>query len=195
MKTLKVIVLALVMVAAGWTVERGLRGGMFEARAATVERGKLKAERTIEGRVTRVSDGDTIWVTDAMNLRRKIRMLDIDAPESSQPYGKESTKALSSRIYTKQVRVTYRELDQYGRVLGTVWLDGEDVNLWMVRQGHAWAYHYTKTPTYLTAMQKAKSAKLGLWAKDDAMDPWAYRKLKKGQPIGNSKGGKPWNRK
>ena len=42
---------------------------------------------TIKGTVTRVSDGDTVWVTDAQRMRHKIRLVDIDAPESSQPFG------------------------------------------------------------------------------------------------------------
>jgi len=196
MKMINRIFLAVVLVAAGWAAQRGLKGDGLGAQAAVVERGMLMqggkssvgvgknaSERVIEGKVTRVSDGDTIWVTDGMNLRHKIRMLDTDAPESSQVYGSESTKALSSRIYTKRVKVTYRELDQYGRVLGTVWLGGEDINLWMVREGHSWAYHYTKNPPYLAAMRAAKAAKKGLWAKGEAQDPWAYRKVQKGEMV------------
>jgi len=33
--------------------------------------------------------------------------------------------------------VTYAERDQYGRILGTVWLNGVDINLQMVREGMA----------------------------------------------------------
>ena len=39
------------------------------------------------GRVTRVSDGDTVWVTDAARLKHKVRLGRIDAPEKDQPWG------------------------------------------------------------------------------------------------------------
>ena len=44
----------------------------------------------IVGRVMRVSDGDTVWVTDAAKLKHKVRLNRIDAPEKDQPWGKES---------------------------------------------------------------------------------------------------------
>ena len=45
--------------------------------------------KEITGKVTRVSDGDTVWVSDSLG-RHKVRLNRIDAPESDQPYGKES---------------------------------------------------------------------------------------------------------
>ena len=41
----------------------------------------------ITGRVSRVSDGDTVWVTDAARLKHKVRLDRIDAPEKDQPWG------------------------------------------------------------------------------------------------------------
>ena len=72
--------------------------------------------------------------------------------------------------------VEYKERDQYGRILGTIWLDGKDVNLQMVREGMAWRYHYSKNEKYAAAQSAARAAKLGLWANPNAQDPWAYRK-------------------
>ena len=79
--------------------------------------------KTLEGKVTRVSDGDTIWVT-AGGKRVKVRMDRIDAPESNQEYGKESTEYLKRRIHGKTVKVEWGKTDQYGRTLGIVFLDG-----------------------------------------------------------------------
>ena len=138
------------------------------------------AEREIVGVVTRVSDGDTIWVTDAQRVRHKIRLLGIDAPESSQAFGGESTARLKALVGGKSVRVTYSERDQYGRVLGTVWLDGVDINMQMVREGMAWCYHYSKNERYAAAQAAARTRKVGLWADPNAQDPWAYRKAQKG---------------
>lgn len=140
-------------------------------------------DRVIVGKVTRVSDGDTIHVTDGLNVKHKIRMLGIDAPESSQKFGAESTQHLASLIANQFVKVAYSERDQYGRVLGTVWLGDTNVNLSMVESGHAWAYHYNKDPQYAEAQSRAKRAGRGLWINPDAQDPWSYRKDAKSFPV------------
>ena len=44
---------------------------------------------------TRVIDGDTVEVTQASGQSERVRLLGIDAPESAQEYGTESTTALS----------------------------------------------------------------------------------------------------
>ena len=132
------------------------------------------------GRIVRVSDGDTVTVLDAAKGQHKIRLLDIDAPESSQAYGQKSKDLLASLIAGKDVRVVYSETDQYGRVLGTIFLGDEDVNLKMVEAGLAWRYHYSKNPRYGAAEQAARVARRGLWADRNPVDPWAFRKLKKG---------------
>ena len=147
--------------------------GVFAAEnrpASTITSG------VVTGVVSRVSDGDTIWVTDAKGLRHKIRMLDIDAPESTQEFGGESTTRLKSLIGGKPVRVTYSERDKYDRLLGTVWLGDEDINLRMVSEGMAWRYHYSKNERYATAQSAAKAKRIGLWADPKAQDPWAYRR-------------------
>ncbi len=42
---------------------------------------------TLEGRVVRVHDGDTITVLDASRKQYKIRLAGIDAPELNQAFG------------------------------------------------------------------------------------------------------------
>ena len=108
------------------------RSGFAGALAAESRTSPTSTGAEVTGVVSRVSDGDTIWVTDAKGLRHKIRMLDIDAPESSQKFGSESTARLKSLIGGKSVRVTYSERDKYDRLLGTVWLGDEDINIRMV---------------------------------------------------------------
>ncbi len=58
---------------------------------------KTSATQEISGKVTRVSDGDTVWVSTGHG-RHKVRLNRIDAPESDQPYGKESAAHLKSLI-------------------------------------------------------------------------------------------------
>ena len=135
--------------------------------------------REITGKVTRVSDGDTVWVSDSLG-RHKVRLNRIDAPESDQPFGKESTAHLKLLIGGKTVRVEYEKLDQYGRILGIIYLGETDVNLQMVRDGCAWHYrHFDNTPSYAEAEREARSAKRGLWASGTAINPYEWRKSRR----------------
>ena len=155
---------------------KGLRSGLPDAYAGESRAPAMSAAHEVAGVVTKVSDGNTIRVTDAQGVQHKIRLLDIDAPESSQTFGGESTARLKSLIGGKTVKVTYSETDKYGRLLGTVWLGGKDVNLQMLFEGMAWCYHYSKNERYAAAQSAARTRRIGLWANPNAQDPWAYRR-------------------
>lgn len=139
---------------------------------------------TMEGRVSKVSDGDTVWVNVELEngvrvgeRREKVRLAKIDAPEKKQPYGKESAEYLSNRVFGKVVQIVYEKADRYGRILGTMFLGGKDVNLEMIATGNAWHYAYfDKTPSYANAERAAREARLGLWAASDPVDPQSWRK-------------------
>ena len=136
--------------------------------------------KVIIGKCTRVSDGDTIHVVTDGNVKFKVRLDRIDAPESDQPYGKESTAYLSSLIRGKTVRVEWQKKDQYGRVLGIVYLDKTDVNLQMVSSGNAWHYSYfDKTAEYASAEAEARQKRIGLWVADNPINPYEWRKAKR----------------
>ena len=136
------------------------------------------AAECITGKVTRVSDGDTVWVTDAAKLKRKVRLDRIDAPEKDQPWGKESAAVLRGWIFCKDVRVEYEKRDRYGRILGIIYNGTNDVNLAMVRSGNAWHYsHFDKTPEYAAAEAEAYAARRGLWVQDNPVNPYQWRRL------------------
>jgi len=138
------------------------------------------AEDEIKGKVIWVTDGDTIGVLIKGNEKVKIRFNGIDAPESSQDYGNKAKQALSKRIHGQQVTVMVSDKDRYGRSIGTVFLDNENINLWLVANGYAWHYkRYSKDEALGKAEEKAKSAKLGLWSTAKPIPPWDYRKKKR----------------
>ena len=158
-----------------YPVDARIDKAIDEARQKEAEKTKV-----IIGRCTKVSDGDTIHVVTDGNVKFKVRLDRIDAPEKDQPYGKESTAYLTSLIRGKAVRVEWQKKDQYGRVLGIVFLDKTDVNLKMVETGNAWHYSYfDKTPAYAAAESAAKEQKLGLWASDNVVSPYEWRKNKR----------------
>lgn len=141
------------------------------------------AQQTLIGRVVRIADGDTITVLDSSNTQHRIRLGGIDAPESKQDFGTQSKKSLSSMVFGKDVTVVYEKTDQYGRLVGKVLLDGKDVNLEQVRAGMAWHYkEYEREQSsedrelYGRAEDEARSARRGLWADPNPVEPGEFRK-------------------
>jgi micrococcal nuclease len=131
--------------------------------------------------VTRVSDGDTLWVRrlgDSTQHRPiKLRLQGIDAPERCQAWGPQAQQALSNKLLNKEVRLQTRGHDDYERVLGNVWLGEEDVSAWMVEAGHAWSYRYRRSlGPYSAQEDKARQNKRGLFADPQAVEPRAFRK-------------------
>ena len=98
-----------------------------------------------QGVVTRVSDGDTLWVRPVNGGKpRKLRIDGIDAPEICQTWGVKSREALSSRVLNQTVLVQGRRKDSYDRTLASLKFRGEDMGDWMVSRGYAWSYHYQR---------------------------------------------------
>jgi micrococcal nuclease len=65
-----------------------------------------------------ITDGDTVTVLiDRQQV--KVRLADIDAPESKQPFGSRSKQALSDLCYRKDARLETQGQDRYGRTIAT----------------------------------------------------------------------------
>jgi micrococcal nuclease len=149
--------------------------------------------RTVNGTVTKVSDGDTIHLTTLEQTKLRVRLYGIDAPETpkanahtghinkpGQPYGEESWKALAGKIKGAQVKLDVIDIDKYRRMVGMIWLDDRNINLEMVREGYAEAFiEYLKPPyreQFLEAEHEAKLARRGIWALPDYERPRDFRK-------------------
>ena len=105
------------------------------------------------GRVVAVQDGDslTLLVPDGASYQQvKVRLGEIDTPESRQPYGQRAKQALSDLAFGQQARVVVQDTDRYGRTVGRVYVGGVDVNAEMVKQGAAWVYRKCVTRCYIS---------------------------------------------
>lgn len=132
---------------------------------------------SLDGKVIRVTDGDTITLLDKNGKKHTIRFYGIDAPETTtnQPFGIEAKDFLASMIEQKTVKVIIKDKDKYDRIVGVVEFNGKDINKIMVQNGFAWAYsHYTEA--YLSEHRQAKKQKLGLWADKKPIEPYKWRK-------------------
>ena len=128
----------------------------------------------VEHRVKRIVDGDTVHLRDGT----KVRLHGIDTPERDQPYGKQATRQLD-RLIGSKVYVVEKDVDRYGRLIGVIYTpEGVNVNLEMVCGGHAWWYsRYARSDRALADCQdEAKEAGLGLWASNDPIAPWEWRR-------------------
>jgi endonuclease YncB( thermonuclease family) len=136
----------------------------------------LSAE--IRGLVVGVSDGDTITVLDDMDKGRfRIRLYGIDAPEKKQDFGQKAKQYLSSRLFRKAVVIRYKEIDRYGRIVGKVYLDNEEINVDMLKNGYAWHYkNYDNSEEYSQAEINARKKGIGLWSLKNPVPPWNFRK-------------------
>lgn len=136
-------------------------------------------------KVVKITDGDTVHVLDKARVKHKIRLMGIDAPERKQTFGTKSKQNLSNLIAGKFIEVEYNKRDRYGRIIGKLLLNGQDINLQQVKQGFAWHYkHYLKEQSkldrvlYSSAEIEARNKHIGLWVVP-AVAPWDYRKAKR----------------
>jgi ATP-dependent hsl protease ATP-binding subunit hslU len=126
-------------------------------------------------KVIKISDGDTITILTQQRKQIKVRFYGIDAPELKQPYGKKSKQFLANLIAGKVVEVEENGKDRYKRTIGTIYLNGADINAQMVANGYAWAYRkFSKK--YTAQESQAKKQRLGLWRDKEPIPPWEWRR-------------------
>lgn len=131
-----------------------------------------------QGLVVGVSDGDTFKLLVTGNKQIRVRLAEIDTPESAQPYGSKAKQELSGLIFGKTVTVNVEDTDRYGRTVGRVSADGIDVNAEMIRRGAAWVYRqYAKDQSLFGLEEEAKQEKRGLWSlpESERVPPWEWR--------------------
>ena len=128
-----------------------------------------------------IIDGDTIHIGE-----NKIRLQGIDAPEYRQTCtidkeiwncGIESTMALKNLILDKEVYCEIIDKDKYKRFVGICYLNNQNINKYMVRNGWAIAYRYYSLD-FVEDEKLAKKDKIGLW-QGKFQEPYLYRKSKK----------------
>ncbi|MBI5633817.1 MAG: thermonuclease family protein, partial [Nitrospirae bacterium] len=96
-----------------------------------------------QGRVMKVSDGDTVTISPHEGGQfYKCRLYGIDAPELShghnkpgQPYGEEAMRELKQLILGQNVEVEIKATDRYHRKVCRISRDGVDINLEMIKRG------------------------------------------------------------
>jgi endonuclease YncB( thermonuclease family) len=138
-----------------------------------------QAAGLIEGKVTRVTDGDSLWLEPAVQGPPvELRLEGIDAPEICQAWGAQAKQALAELVLNRSVSVETVGRDTHGRTLGTLYLDGRNINKSLVQEGHAWStrYKYDRGP-YVADERMARALSRGLNRDGGAVMPRDFRRL------------------
>jgi micrococcal nuclease len=127
-------------------------------------------------KVTRVSDGDTVYVE---GFSTRTRLIGIDTPEvynldtaKYTCYGAEASDYLKNLLSGKKVGIETDtdagELDAHGRPLVYIYYKGKNINYELVRLGYARENDYGESYKYkkefVAAQEEAKQNQRGLWS-------------------------------
>jgi endonuclease YncB( thermonuclease family) len=130
------------------------------------------------GKVVSVVDGDSITVLRGRE-RVSVRLVDIDAPEHTQPFSSSSKRALEALVKGQTVLVVEHGQDKYHRTLARIYRGDLDVNAEQVRQGMAWVYrHYSADRNLEQIEAEARKQRRGLWQGAKPVPPWVWRKTR-----------------
>lgn len=133
-------------------------------------------QRAVQGTVTRVVGGDTLWLTPESGPAIEVRVRDIDAPEPCQPGGAESRQALEELVLGKAVTLRPSGRDQRGRATGVLMLDDVNVGIRQVEEGHAWSVRTRWDEGPLVKQERmARALSRGLHAAPGAQMPRHFR--------------------
>ncbi len=129
-------------------------------------------------RVSRAVDGDTIVIDEPVDGINVVRLIGVDAPETShpvsgeQPYGRQAAEFTASWLDPgTEVALEFdvERTDRYGRLLAYVWLldSGILFNELLLRRGHAQVATFPPnvkyTDRFLEAQRDARAHGRGLW--------------------------------
>ena len=146
-------------------------------------------------KVIRVVDGDTI-VIDYHGKYEKVRLLCVNTPESVHPdkkqnipMGKVASNYAKKKLTGKYVDLEFegsRRRGNYGRLLTYVFIDGQNFNLDLIKQGLSPYYtKYGRSQKYdhefRSAEKSARKQGLNIWGDSELTQKYLRLKSKWGQ--------------
>ncbi|MBW9221259.1 thermonuclease family protein [Methanothermococcus sp. SCGC AD-155-M21] len=151
----------------------------------------INSHEHINGKIIKVSDGDTIWIQCKNGSKYKIRLLGVDTPETYKKnnpheyytydntpitnitylkvWGHKATEYAKNKLENREVIIVFDKKspkkDSYGRYLAYVFVNGEDFNEDLIEYGYARVYlsDFELLDRYLEEEKHAKKNKVGLW--------------------------------
>jgi endonuclease YncB( thermonuclease family) len=139
---------------------------------------------SLTGRITAILNADTVSVSQPDESEVWVRLAEIDLPEALQHFGDASKQALSDKLLGQSVRVEVSREDPFGRLIGHVHVGERWINDELVREGYAWHYKdFSSNPGLAASETLAREKAINLWAIEEPIAPWEFRKQLKHQKI------------
>lgn len=137
--------------------------------------------QTITGKAISITDGDTFKLLTKDNLQIKIRLANIDCPETKQPFSTKAKQFTADAIFGKSVKIEVLKTDRYGRYIANVFYNNNrNLSYELVKQGLAWHYiKYSNDKRLNRIEDNARQKKTGLWKDPNSIPPWEWRANKK----------------
>ncbi|MBW7904835.1 MAG: thermonuclease family protein [Phycisphaerae bacterium] len=113
----------------------------------------------------RVLDGDTLCVRSG-HLHFLVRLHGVDAPELSQPGGREARRFIHRLLHNQDVVLIPKGVDGFGRTVADVLVNGDNLAYMLVRLGLAqWHSCFAPDDRILRRLHiQARHDRIGLWA-------------------------------
>lgn len=146
------------------------------AGACTTVSTSATAGSPFQASVVNVPDGDSLTV-EIEGSERKVRLIGVNAPEYDECYGEQSAAGLRDLVNGKQVTITtdVEATDQYGRLLGYVFVGETFVNEEIVWRGWSLARGYEPNTSRQESIDRAgrvaREQQRGMWAPDACLSP------------------------
>ena len=123
---------------------------------------------TFGARVVNIVDGDTVDVRRGDGAVVRVRVHGIDAPERGRPFSLVATRFTRSMVFDQDVRISVRDHDKYGRLVGRVLVGDQNLGEELVSAGLAWQFcRYSDDPRLAELERAARQARRGIWQYGD----------------------------
>jgi len=154
----------------------------------------IQASTAEQYKVLRVVDGDTIDI-NYHGSKERIRLLCVNTPESVHPdkkqnipMGKVASNYAKERLSEKYIELEFekRKRGNYGRLLAYVFVDGQNFNLEIVRQGLSpyyakYGFSEKYDQEFRQAEKVARKEGLNIWGDPELTEKYLRLKSKWGQ--------------
>jgi endonuclease YncB( thermonuclease family) len=147
----------------------------------------IASGESFQARVVAVTDGDSLTIEPVRGgASVRIRLYGIASPAMNQPYGEAARSLLIDAAMLQVVTITETSQgrDALGRhvVIAAIPEVGVLQEL-LLEAGLAWVYplYCPDCANWYAIQQAARAEKRGLWADDDPLEPWEWRKKQAGK--------------